>query len=134
MSTHLIDANVLIDVIDSSQPDHAASARLVAELIDDGVAAVNQIIYAEVLAGLDSEAEFAVVFDEDELQRLDLPWKAAWPAGQAHARYRTLKGSKRSPMPDFYIGAHAEVQGLTIVTRDATRYRTYFPAVEVVTP
>ncbi|MEM1012011.1 MAG: PIN domain-containing protein [Planctomycetota bacterium] len=134
MSIHLIDANVLIDFLSPDAAHHVASAQLVGDLVDIGEAAINQIIYAEVLAGLESEAEFAETFADEELQRLDLPWEAAWPASQAHARYRMLKGTRRSPMPDFYIGAHAEVQGLTIVTRDATRYRTYFPAVEVVTP
>ena len=134
MSTHLVDANVLIDFLDPSAADHAACARIVGDLVDAGAAAINPIIYAEVLAGLDSEAAFSAVFAEGDLSRLDLPWEAAWPAAQAHVRYRRAKGTKTSPMPDFYIGAHAQVAGLMIVTRDATRYRTYFPSVGVLTP
>jgi predicted nucleic acid-binding protein len=133
VSTHLIDANVLIDFLDPDAADHAVSLRLVSRLISDDAAAINQVIYAEVLAGLDAEEGFAAVFGDD-LTRLDLPWQAAWPAAVAHRQYRQRGGKKRSPMPDFYIGAHAAVQGLTLVTRDVARYGTYFPKVALVTP
>ncbi len=134
MSSHLLDSNVLIDFFDADAPDHAACERIVSDLVDRAAAAINPIIYAEVLAGLASEDDFGAVFAEDDLQWLDLPWAAAWPASVAHRQYRRRGGQKTSPMPDFYIGAHAAVQGLTIVTRDAARYGTYFPQVSLVTP
>ena len=66
--------------------------------------------------------------------RLQLPYSAAYRAGTAFVKYRHVGGTKRSPMPDFYIGAHAAVKGMTILTRDVRRYRTYFPAVELISP
>jgi hypothetical protein len=58
----------------------------------------------------------------------------AWLAAQAFVKYRRAGGTKSSPLPDFYIGAHAETEGLTLVTRDAPRYRTYFPSLALITP
>ena len=63
-----------------------------------------------------------------------LPWEAAFLAGKCFVRYRRRSGPRRSPLPDFYIGAHAAVAGLTLLTRDATRYRTYFPGLEIIAP
>ena len=67
-------------------------------------------------------------------ERRPLPWEAAYLAGQCFVKYRRRGGSRRSPMPDFYIGAHAAVEGLTLLTRDARRYRTYFPKLKLIAP
>ena len=67
-------------------------------------------------------------------KRLPLPYEAAFAASRAFLAYRRSGGVKTSPLPDFYIGAHAELAGFTLVTRDASRYRTYFPKVKLVTP
>jgi hypothetical protein len=69
-----------------------------------------------------------------DLSRLSLPYEAAFRAGQAFVQYRRQGGDRRSPLPDFFIGAHAEVAGLTLLTRDAARYRSYFPKVKLITP
>ena len=132
-ATHLIDSNVLIDIIRGGGLAESSTAVL-APLVRGRVAGINPLIYAEVLAGLDRRRDFDFYFPPDAIARLDLPWDAAWHAGQAHRRYREAGGSRTSPMPDFYIGAHALVAGLSVVTRDATRYRTYFPSVGVLTP
>jgi predicted nucleic acid-binding protein len=63
-----------------------------------------------------------------------LPWEAGFLAGKCFVRYRQRRGGRRSPLPDFYIGAHAAIAGLVLLTRDATRYRTYFPGIEIVAP
>jgi hypothetical protein len=68
------------------------------------------------------------------LRCLPLPWEAGFLAGKCFARYRGKGGARRSPLPDFYIGAHAVVEGLTLLTRDASRYRTYFPGLSIVAP
>lgn len=67
-------------------------------------------------------------------RRLPLPWEAAFLAGKCFLDYRRKGGRKRSPLPDFYIGAHAEVGGMTLLTRDAARYNTYFPALRIIAP
>jgi predicted nucleic acid-binding protein len=68
------------------------------------------------------------------LERADLPWEAAFRAGRAFVAYRRAGGTKTAPMPDFYIGAHAQVAGLTLLTRDARRYRSYFPELRLIAP
>ena len=68
------------------------------------------------------------------LARLALPYGAAFRAGRAFLRYRRAGGTRSSPLPDFYIGAHAETEGLTLLTRDVGRYRSYFPSLNLVTP
>ena len=68
------------------------------------------------------------------MTRLALPFEAGWHAAQAFVRYRRGGGQRRSPLPDFYIGAHAQVAGLALLTRDEGRYRTYFPGVELIVP
>jgi predicted nucleic acid-binding protein len=67
-------------------------------------------------------------------RRLPLPWEAAFLAGKCFLDYRRKGGQKRSPLPDFYIGAHAKISGMTLLTRDAARYRTYFPALRIIAP
>jgi len=68
------------------------------------------------------------------VRREALPWEAAFLAGKCFLRYRRAGGSRRSPLPDFYIGAHAAVRGIPLLTRDAARYRTYFPRLELLLP
>ena len=68
------------------------------------------------------------------LSALPLPYAAGWRAARAFVAYRRAGGAKSSPLPDFYIGAHAEAEGLTVVTRDVARYRTYFPTVPLIAP
>ena len=102
------------------------------DALDRGALFVNQIIYAEV------SVAFAAVEHCDEalgtrwVERVPLPWPASFLAGKAFVEYRRRGGIKRSPLPDFFIGAHAAVDGLTLLTRDPSRYRTYFPTVELI--
>ena len=92
------------------------------------------MIYAEVAPAYRSEDELATALADWPLQRLTLPYEAAWPASQAFVKYRRQGGTRVSPLPDFFICAHAEVAGLKLLTRDATRYRTYFPTVALICP
>ncbi|BCI90504.1 hypothetical protein NIIDMKKI_57100 [Mycobacterium kansasii] len=69
-----------------------------------------------------------------ELEREDLPWEAAFLAGKCFLEYRRRQGQKRSPLPDFYIGAHAAVTGRALLTRDPRRYRSFFPRLELISP
>ena len=110
------------------------SATTLTRLRNAGRLAINQLIYAEVSASFDDPSDAARALVPTDYARLDLPWEAAPLAGQAYTAYRRGGGTRRSPLPDFYIGAHAQVSGLTLVTRDARRYRTYFPDVNLVTP
>jgi predicted nucleic acid-binding protein len=129
----LVDTNVLLDVI-TKNPDWGAwSAGRLAEASDRGLLAINPLIYAELAAGFESIEELDRLLGQD-FERLPLPWEAGFLAGQCFKRYRLQGGERRSPLPDFYIGAHAMVGGLTLLTRDSARYRTYFPKLAVVSP
>jgi predicted nucleic acid-binding protein len=95
---------------------------------------INPIIYAELAPAFATPADLDRWLDPAVFQRLPLPYTAGWLAAQAFVKYRRAGGAKNSPLPDFYIGAHAEAEGLTLVTRDAARYRNYFPTVALIAP
>lgn len=95
---------------------------------------INPIIYAELAPAFASAADLDQWIDPAVFRRLPLPYSAGWLAAQAFLKYRQGGGPKTSPLPDFYIGAHAEIEGHTLVTRDAARYRTYFPNVALIAP
>ena len=95
---------------------------------------INPIVYAELAPAFATQADLDRWLDPAVFQRLPLPYTAGWLAAQAFVKYRRAGGTKNSPLPDFYIGAHAEAEGLTLVTRDAARYRTYFPSVTLIAP
>ena len=129
----LVDANVMLDVLTADRVWSEWSQRELAQLAAGGLA-INPVLYAELAPAFRTEAELAAVFSIWPLQRLALPYEAAWPAARAFAEYRRRGGVRRSPLPDFFIGAHAEVSGLSLLTRDAGRYRTYFPKVPLICP
>jgi hypothetical protein len=94
----------------------------------------SPLIYAELAPAFATQADLDQWLDPAVFQRLPLAYSAGWLAAQAFIKYRRAGGTKNSPLPDFYIGAHSEIEGLTLVTRDATRYRTYFPGVTIICP
>ena len=101
---------------------------------DRGALFLNPIIYAEVAAGFERIEDLDAALPAGHFRRLPLPWEGAFLAGQCFVKYRRRGGARRSPMPDFYIGAHAAIAGLTLLTRDAGRYRAYFPSLRLVAP
>ena len=132
--TILVDSNVLLDVM-TEDPDWSEwSAETLARCAEESALAINPLIFAEVSIRFERIEELDDVLPEETFRRLPLPWEAGFLAGKAFLRYRRRRGARRSPLPDFYIGAHAAVAGLTLLTRDASRYRTYFPALEIIAP
>lgn len=129
----LVDANVLLDIITSDPQWFGWSAEKLENALPQGLA-INPIIYAELAASFHEAEELNAAIDLADLERLALPYEAAFRAGRAFVEYRRKGGSRRSPLPDFFIGAHAEVEGLTLLTRDAARYRTYFPKLKLIAP
>jgi predicted nucleic acid-binding protein len=113
----------------------AAGSRLRADDYGrDPGADPGRSLYAEVSIRFDRIEELEEALPEEDFLRLPLPWEAAFLAGKCFVRYQRRRGGRRSPLPDFYIGAHAAIAGLVLLTRDATRYRTYFPALEIIAP
>ena len=130
--TVLVDANVVLDLATNSEWADWAASQFAA--LSDEHLGVNQLIFAEVSYSFRSASELDHLLESLEISRFDLPWEAAFPAARAFLRYRRSGGTRMSLLPDFYIGAHAQVSGLTLLTRDSTRYRTYFPEVRLIAP
>lgn len=130
----LIDSNVLIDLTRPETPHHDWSSREVSAAVAAGAACINPLIYAEVSAAFVDPAELDDLIPEEDIEREPLPYAAAFSAMGAFREHRGRGGKKTSPLPDFYIGAHAEVAGHALLTRDVQRFRTYFPGVELICP
>lgn len=134
MTATLVDSNVLIDSLDENSPWKAWADDAMATALDRGALFVNQIVYAEVSVGFPTVEECDAALAGRWVERVPIPWPASFLAGRAFVEFRRRGGARRSPLPDFFIGAHAAVDGLRLLTRDPSRYRTYFPAVEVIAP
>ena len=130
----LVDANVLLDLITEDTTWFAWSATAIEQAAGRAMLVVNPIVYAEVSVQFARVEELERALPPDIYAREILPWEAAFVAGKAFLDYRRRGGLRRSPLPDFYIGAHALVRGHTLLTRDAARYRTYFPRLRVIAP
>jgi len=102
--------------------------------MDAGRVVINPLIYAEVSVGYQTVEELEELLPAADYEREPLPYLAGFAAGKAFVRYRRGGGEKRSPMPDFYIGAHAAITGYRLLTRDVRRYRTYFPTIDIIAP
>jgi predicted nucleic acid-binding protein len=131
---NLFDTNVLLDIATADPTWLAWSENQFRTIAAQGPILINPIIYAELAPAFTSAADLNKWLDPAIFRRLPLPYPAGWIAAQAFLKYRRGGGAKTSPLPDFYIGAHAEIEKWTLVTRDAARYRTYFPNVALITP
>lgn len=130
----LIDSCVLLDVITGDERWADWSAEQISAAADNGRVVINPLIYAEVSVGYESIEELDDLLPAADFEREPLPYLAGFAAGKAFLRYRRGGGDKRSPMPDFHIGAHAAVAGYRLLTRDVRRYRTYFPKITIIAP
>jgi predicted nucleic acid-binding protein len=128
----LVDTNVLLDMITQDRRWFSWAETAIRAAADHSTLAINPIIFAEVSMKFDriEDADNALV----DFARESLPYEAGFLAGKAFLAYRKRGGAKRSPMPDFYVGAHAVIGRMDLLTRDATRYRTYFPALKIIAP
>jgi predicted nucleic acid-binding protein len=130
----LVDANVLLDVATDDPERAERSGAALARVANETALAINPIVYAEVSVGYDRIEDLDAALPPETFVRLPLPWAAGFLAGKCFVRYRKAGGMRRSPLPDFYIGAHAALEGFPLLTRDTRRYRTYFPRLQLVTP
>ena len=130
----LVDSNVLLDVLTEDKEWFEWSAAVLADAADRGAIVINPIIYAEVSAAFEQVEDLDAALPSLYYRRVPLPWESAFLAGQCFVKYRRRGGARWSPMPDFYIGAHAAIAGLTLLTRDPRRYRTYFPTLRLIAP
>ena len=132
-TSFLVDSNVLIDALGGPGELAWSSAALVS-CARHGELVVNPVIWAELSAMRDTEQQLDEMFAKLPLRREPLPMAAAFSAGKAHMAYRRAGGARERTLPDFLIGAHAAISDYTLLTRDAARYRTYFPELNIVSP
>lgn len=130
----LVDSNVLIDILEADSTWFDWSAAQLAPLVAQRRAAINPIIYAEIATPFARLEDLDMGIAPLHLWREPLPWEAAFLASRAFQLYRRRGGSRRSPLPDFYIGAHASIASYALLTRDPRRYVEYFPKLRVIAP
>lgn len=134
MSLVLVDSSVLLDIFTDDPTWKPWSVTALRDVRVAGFAGINPLIYAEASLAFDSASDLDRGLEALLLERLQLPFEAGFGAGRAFLTYRRAGGVRSSPMPDFYIGAHAALKGLTLLTRDTRRFRTYFPSVKLISP
>lgn len=130
----LVDSNVLLDVLTEDESWLRWSLGALADAAETGPLYINPIIYAEVSVRFSRVEDLDEALPAEDYRRVPLPWTAAFLAGKVFLDYRRNRGTSSSTLPDFFIGAHAAVDDLALLTRDAARYRTYFPTVELLAP
>lgn len=130
----LVDSNVILDVATEDPTWASWSAEALARAADASVLVINPIVFAEVSVGFERVEDLEDALPPDLYRRDPLPYEAAFLAGKSFLAYRRRGGRRVTPLPDFYIGAHAAVAGHTLLTRDPRRYRTCFPRLELIAP
>lgn len=134
MTATLVDSNVVLDIADEDAEWLDWSSAMLAKAAERGPVVINPIIYGEVSTRYDSIEALDDALPLDFYVRAPLPWEAAFLAAKAFRHYRRRGGTRSSTLPDFFIGAHAAVTGMTLLTRDARRYRAYFPKLRIIAP
>jgi predicted nucleic acid-binding protein len=130
----LVDTNVLLDILSADALWTSWSLGQLLRRSTEGPLLINEVIYAELSIRIDTEPELDAIIADLNLDLERTPKRALFLAGKAFKRYRASGGTRTGVLPDFFIGAHAEVEVLTILTRDARRYAQYFPKVNVIAP
>jgi predicted nucleic acid-binding protein len=130
----LVDSNVLLDIFTDDPAWASWSTTALARALDEGPVVINPVVYAEVSVGFDRIEKLDSLLPDNSFRREPLPWSAGFLAGKAFLEYRRSRGQRPTPLPDFYIGAHAAVSGHRLLTRDRGRYATYFPGLTLILP
>ena len=134
MKGALVDSNIILDVFlnDPSWADWSES--ILEEYVHNTTLYINAIVYSEISMGFERIEDLESAITKAGFQMLEIPKEALFLAGKAYLKYKKRKGVKRTPLPDFYIGAQAAVLNLDLITRDVARYRSYFPTINLITP
>lgn len=134
MADILVDSNVILDVVTEDPKWYDWSAGQLEKLAESHTLVINPIIYSEISIGFDRIEDLDQALPPEFFRRDPLPWEAGFLAGKCFVKYRRSGGRRRSPLPDFYIGAHAAIGGIALLTRDTNRYKTYFPKLALISP
>jgi hypothetical protein len=134
MNEVLVDSNVILDIFLADPIWANWSEMTLNQYEHTHKLLINQIIYTEVSIGFQRIEEIEEAIARAGFHMQEIPKESLFLAGKVFLQYRRNKGAKLSPLPDFFIGAHAAVLGVDLITRDIARYRTYFPTVNLITP
>ena len=134
MSAVLVDSNVLLDIMTEDPQWFSWSAKALSNPAETFRLVINPIIYAEISIRYSRIEDLDDALPRTLVEREALPYESAFLAGKAFLLYRKRSGARRSPLPDFFMGAHASIAGYRLLTRDAARYRTYFPKLRLIAP
>ena len=134
MNGVLVDSNVILDIFLDDPVWAEWSESILSEISATKPLYINPIVYSEVSIGFERIETLESAINRGDFQMLDLPKEALFLAGKAFVKYRKRKGIKRSVLPDFYIGAQAAILNLDLITRDVSRYQSYFPTVKLISP
>jgi predicted nucleic acid-binding protein len=130
----LVDSNVILDIVTEDKKWFQWSSDTVTQYAESHLLVINPIIYAEVSIGFHRIEDVEMALPQSFFRRDPLPWEAAFLAGKCFLAYRKKGGRRSSPLPDFFIGAHAAIARIPLLTRDVSRYRTYFPKLTLIAP
>jgi predicted nucleic acid-binding protein len=130
----LVDSNIVLDVFLNDPKWADWSESKLDEYDQLGILYINSIVYSEISIGFDLIEDLESAIARAGFQVLEIPKEALFLAGKAYLKYKKRKGIKRTPLPDFFIGAQAAVQNLELITRDVFRYQSYFPSVKLISP
>jgi predicted nucleic acid-binding protein len=130
----LVDSNIVLDVFLNDPKWADWSESKLDEYDQLGILYINSIVYSEISIGFKRIENLESAIAKAGLQMLEIPKEALFLAGKAYLNYKKRKGTKRTLLPDFFIGAQAAVQNLGLITRDVSRYHSYFPTVKLITP
>lgn len=134
MSAVVVDSNVLLDIFTEDSRWLSWSSDALERVANESRIVINPIIYGEVSIRFERIEELDEALPRAIFERKDIPYEAAFLAGKAYLAYRRQAGTKSSLLPDFYVGAHAAIRGYSVLTRDVSRYRTYFPKLTLIAP
>jgi predicted nucleic acid-binding protein len=130
----LVDSNIVLDVFLNDPKWADWSESKLDEYDQLGILYINSIVYSEISIGFERIEDLESAIAKAGLQILEISKEALFLAGKAYLKYKKRKGTKKTPLPDFFIGAQAAVQNLDLITRDVSRYQSYFPTVKLITP
>jgi predicted nucleic acid-binding protein len=130
----LVDSNILLDIFTIDAQWYDWSASKLSKLAESHELIINDIIYTEISIGFDRIEDLENVISDDFFKIMPIPREALFLAGKAFLQYKANSGNKNSVLPDLFIGAHAAVLEIPLLTRDISRYKTYFPRIKLITP
>ncbi len=130
----LIDSNIILDIFEDDPVWYEWSVNILNEYSQNYTLCINAVIYTEISIGFKKIEELEKAISTCNFQYKSIPKEAFFLAGKVFLKYRKQKGNKIRPLPDFFIGAHAAVAGIDLITRDIKRIKHYFPTVNIISP